>query len=123
MKLPISFIESTRALMGALHFCIRTGVNLGRFNLHMSKKISNVMKINICTEMCIRDSPIFYIQHTICKIVKVVKAVFCDQNCFALLFPETQDLSLIHISAYGRHSFVEGIRNGGLDVLKTAAVP
>ena len=32
--------------------------------------------------------PIFYIQHTICKIVKVVKAVFCDQNCFALLFPE-----------------------------------
>lgn len=34
----------------ALHFCIRTGVNLGRFNLHMSKKISNVMKINICTE-------------------------------------------------------------------------
>ena len=34
----------------ALHFCIRTGVNLGRFNLHMSKKISNVMKINICME-------------------------------------------------------------------------
>ena len=27
------------------------------------------------------------------------------------------------VSAYGRHSFVEGIRNGGLDVLKTAAVP
>ena len=26
------------------------------------------------------------------------------------------------VSAYGRHSFVEGIRNGGLDVLKTAAV-
>ena len=27
------------------------------------------------------------------------------------------------VSTYGRHSFVEGIRNGGLDVLKTAAVP
>ena len=27
------------------------------------------------------------------------------------------------VSAYRRHSFVEGIRNGGLDVLKTAAVP
>ena len=26
------------------------------------------------------------------------------------------------VSAYRRHSFVEGIRNGGLDVLKTAAV-
>ena len=26
------------------------------------------------------------------------------------------------VSAYGHHSFVEGIRNGGLDVLKTAAV-
>ena len=24
------------------------------------------------------------------------------------------------VSAYGRHSFVEGIKNGGLDVLKTA---
>ena len=27
------------------------------------------------------------------------------------------------VSACSRHSFVEGIRNGGLDVLKTAAVP
>ena len=51
----------------ALHFCIRTGVNLGRFNLHMSKKISNVMKINICTEQVhcfgmadnMRSNPLF----------------------------------------------------------------
>ena len=34
----------------ALHFRIRTGVNLGRFNLHMSKKVSNVMKINVRME-------------------------------------------------------------------------
>ena len=27
------------------------------------------------------------------------------------------------VRAYRRYSFVEGIRNGGLDVLKTAAVP
>ena len=34
----------------ALHLRIRAGVNLSRFNLHMSKKISNVMKINVRTE-------------------------------------------------------------------------
>ena len=34
----------------ALHLCIRAGVNLSRFNLHISKKISNVMKINVRTE-------------------------------------------------------------------------
>lgn len=44
--------------------------------------------------------PIFYIQHTICKIVKVVKAVFCDQNCFALLFPEAQDLPQVINSSH-----------------------
>ena len=26
------------------------------------------------------------------------------------------------VSAYGRHSFVEGIRNGGLDFVKAAAI-
>ena len=31
--------------------------------------------------------------------------------------------AVVFVSAYRRHSFVEGIRNGGLDVLKTAAVP
>ena len=30
--------------------------------------------------------------------------------------------AVVFVSAYRRHSFVEGIRNGGLDVLKTAAV-
>lgn len=31
--------------------------------------------------------------------------------------------AVVFVSAYRRHSFVEGIRNGGLDVLKTATVP
>ena len=35
-----------------------------------------------------------------CKIVKVEKAVFCNQNCFALLFPEAQDLPQVINSSH-----------------------
>ena len=47
-----------------------------------------------------------------------ISSEFVGGQCASWRFPPKAA-----VSACSRHSFVEGIRNGGLDVLKTAAVP
>ena len=46
-----------------------------------------------------------------------ISSEFVSGQCASWRFPPKAA-----VSACSRHSFVEGIRNGGLDVLKTAAV-
>ena len=46
-----------------------------------------------------------------------ISSEFVGGQCASWRFPPKAA-----VSACSRHSFVEGIRNGGLDVLKTAAV-
>ena len=51
----------------ALHLCVGTGVDLGRFNLHMTEEVPDIMKIDVCPKQMhcfgmtnhMRSNPLF----------------------------------------------------------------